>query len=267
MLESEANRQREHSRVVFGNMLWIVSIVAWLGLVAWVVFDPQFGSVLTHFRAVFGVANREAAAAEAFNRFDHVSVELLAGILVAAGGSLLGILLGLFGGARKYRGMRAWLAFMALAAAWLTLLVGWREVAWLGQRVRLHNTIGQFDAIAQSLREDWPTSDGERDELGSFMAYPQGNPRMLMMLVSKTDPQVSAIERADDGSLGFEIRGEQPGTWLEWHPPGSQPATFVGGLDDDHDLNRVSPLGDGWYQVRYGQLVNESSDSTSSNHR
>jgi hypothetical protein len=88
-----------------------------------------------------------------------------------------------------------------------------------------------------------------------------------MMLVSKTDPQVSAIERADDGSLGFEIRGEQPGTWLEWHPPGSQPATFVGGLDDDHDLNRVSPLGDGWYQVRYGQLVNESSDSTSSNHR
>jgi len=149
----------------------------------------------------------------------------------------------------------------------MTLLVGWREIAWLGQRIRLGSLVAQFDPIAESLREDWPTSDGERDDLGSFMAYPQGNPRMLMMLVSKTDPQISAIERADDGSLGFEIRGEQPGTWLEWHPAGSQPVAFVGGLEDDHNLRRISPLGDGWYQVRYGQFAKESPDDRSGSHR
>lgn len=166
-------------------------------------------------------------------------------------GTLLGIFLGLFVGVKEQRRTRTWLAFVALAAAWFTLAVGWRELAWQGQRLRLRSTVNEFDALAKSLRENWPTADGERAGLGSFMAYPQGTPRMLMMLVSETDPQIAAIERGADGSLGFEIRGEEPGTWLEWHPAGSAPKTFVGGLEAEYDLGRTSPLGRGWYLVRY----------------
>jgi hypothetical protein len=83
------------------------------------------------------------------------------------------------------------------------------------------------------------------------MAYPQGKPRMLMMLKSETSPAVSAVERADDGTLGFELRGDQSGAWLEWHPAGSTPRAFVSGLESKYDFRRAAPLGRGWYLVRY----------------
>ena len=138
-----------------------------------------------------------------------------------------------------------------LVAGWLTLLVAWPEFAWQGQRLRMRANLSEFDAIAAALRDDWPKTDGERAGLGSFMAYPQGKPRMLMMLKSETTPAVAAVERADDGTLGFDLRGDESNTWLEWHPDGSKPRDFVGGLEGQYDFGRAAPLGRGWYLVRY----------------
>jgi hypothetical protein len=156
----------------------------------------------------------------------------------------------LFAGAETHRRLRSWFAFTMLVAAWLTLLVGWRELAWQGQRMRLWSDLNEFKTIATKLQADWPAADGKQEGLGTFMAYPQGKPRMLMMLNSDTSPSVSAVERAD-GALAFEFAGDSDGTWLEWHPPGSAPRNFTGGLEGEYDLRRVSPLGDGWYLVRY----------------
>jgi hypothetical protein len=228
-----------------------MSCGAWLAALAWICFDPQFGAGVAQLRAFAEVVTGNSSAVEAFDAQHRARLQFLVGILFVAGGTLLGIFLALFLGVKEHRGTRTWLAFVALAAAWLTLVVGWRELAWQGQRLRLRSTVTEFDALVESLHDDWPTADGERPGLGSFMAYPQGTPRMLMMLISETDPQIAAIERGDDGSLGFEIRGEEPGTWLEWHPAGSAPKTFVGGLEASYDLRRNAPLGSGWYLVRY----------------
>ncbi|MGD9634259.1 MAG: hypothetical protein AB7G28_00950 [Pirellulales bacterium] len=223
-----------------GRGLWIANIALLAGVVLWITFDPQF----TVAAQLVPTALNEAPRAD-------WRLPALWMVIIGAVTTLLLLLVTLFVGSAAHRRLRSWLAFTMLVAAWLTVLVGWREFAWQGQRLRLRATVDQFDAIAKSLREDWPTADGERAGLGSFMAYPQGRPRMLMMLMSQTEPQIAAIERADDGALGFEIRGEQAGTWLEWHPAGSTPKNFIGGLEGNYQFGRAAPLGRGWYLVRY----------------
>jgi hypothetical protein len=172
-------------------------------------------------------------------------------VLLGAVGSLLGSFLGLFLGADENRRVRSWLGFTALLALWLTLLVGWREIAWQGQRLRARMSLSELDAIAVALHEDWPTSDGGLHGLGSYMAYPQGAPRMLMILSPESIPPVSSVERSEDGALRFELRADPGDGWLEWHPDGSTPKGFVGGLDQQYGFDRSAPLGRGWYLVRY----------------
>lgn len=223
-----------------GRGLWVANLALLAGLVLWIFFDGQF-PVAAQFVSM--------AAGHGFQLGWRPIV--LWSVIIAAVAFTLLLSATLFVGSAMHRSLRSWLAFTMLVAAWLTVLVAWREFAWQGQRLRLRATVDQFDAIAKSLRENWPTTDGERAGLGSFMAYPQGKPRTLMMLISKTDPQIAAIERGADGSLGFEIRGEEPGTWLEWHPADSTPKSFVGGLEAEYEFGRMSPLGRGWYLVRY----------------
>ena len=231
--------------------MWFANFAALVGLAAWIFWDAKFPQTAIQFRAGLAAASRDTFS------FDHAVAQsghhasILGGILLIAVSTLLGIFLSLFVGASVHRRLRSWLAFTMLVAAWLTLLVAWPEFAWQGQRLRLRTSLDEFDAIAASLRENWPTTDGERQGLGSFMAYPQGKPRMLMVLKSETSPAISAVERADDGALGFELRGDESNTWLEWHPAGSTPRAFVGGLESQYDFGRAAPLGRGWYLVRY----------------
>jgi hypothetical protein len=237
--------------LLVGRVLWGLNVALLAALALWIFSDPLFA----------GTARWVAARIHLFRGGIVATVGDVAQVgwrlptlwaaIVTAIASLLLLGLMLFIGSATHRRLRSWLAYTMLVAAWLTMLVAWREFAWQGQRLRLRSTVNEFDALAKSLRENWPNADGERAGLGSFMAYPQGTPRMLMMLVSETQPQIAAIERGADGSLGFEIRGEEPGTWLEWHPAGSAPKNFVGGLEAEYDLRRTAPLGRGWYLVRY----------------
>lgn len=232
-----------------GRVLWVANVATLVVFAAWILLDPK---ILAAAHVLKGQVHQLAGDAVA----DHTPplgprVPLLWLLLVVGVVSTIGIFVALFVGGVKHRGMRSWLAFTFLIAGWLTILVAGQELAWQGQRLRLCGDLAGFDAIARSLRDDWPKADGTRAGLGQFMAYPQGQPRMLMMLTSETDPPIAAVERWDDGSFGFELRGDDTGAWLVWHPENSQPRGFVGGLEAEYKLGRASKLGRGWYLVRY----------------
>lgn len=178
-------------------------------------------------------------------------VALLWGLTGVGVVTLLGIFALLFAGPASHRSLRSWFALTLLVAAWLSFCVAWPEVAWQSQRLSSWSRLGQFDSLATSLRDDWPVDDGNRLALGSFMAYPKGDPRSLMVLKTGSTPPISAVERTDDGALRFELRGAEPGTWLEWQPANTVPHDFTGGLDQEYRVQRYSPLGHGWYLVRY----------------
>jgi hypothetical protein len=234
-----------------GRAMWIANIVALVGLAAWVFWDPAFLATAIKFRSgLDALIHGQRSVGEIAGKFMQPAA-FLALVLVASVVTLAAIFLGLFIGSARHRQLRAWLAFTMLVALWLTLAVGWPEFTWQGQRFRMRSVLPEFGKIATALRDDWPSADGVRAGLGTYMAYPQGKPRMLMMLTSQTDPPISAVERADDGTLGFELRGDPGGAWLEWHPDGSTPRGFVGGLQSEYDFGRAAPLGGGWYLVRY----------------
>ncbi len=178
-------------------------------------------------------------------------VALLWGLSGVAASTLLGIFTLLFAGLSSHRSLRSWFALTLLVAAWLSVCVAWPEVAWQGQRLQTWSRLGEFESLAASLRDDWPAEDGNRAGLGSFMAYPKGKPHTLMLLTADSTPPVSAVERTDDGALRFELRDAESGTWLEWQPTESVPHDFTGGLEQEYRVRRYSPLGRGWYLVRY----------------
>ncbi|HYO23955.1 MAG TPA: hypothetical protein VEQ85_03315, partial [Lacipirellulaceae bacterium] len=63
--------------------------------------------------------------------------------------------------------------------------------------------------------------------------------------------QVAAIERSLAGGQRFELEGVERGAWLEWHPAGEGPTSFVGGLGTPRGLTRTKALGNGWFISRY----------------
>jgi hypothetical protein len=237
--------------LALGWALWIGNIALLVGLAAWILWDGRFAATALAVKGQLqSLVDGGGAAAGAAPQLGQ-RVTLLWGLGGVAVVTTLGIFVSLFAGAATHRRLRSWLAFTMLVAAWLTLFVAWREIAWQGQRLRLRASLSEFEAIAASLRENWPAGDGERAGLGTFMAYPQGRPRMLLVLTSDSSLAVSAVERTDDGAIGFELRGDESGAWLEWHPAGSTPRAFTGGLEGEYDLRRAAPLGGGWYLVRY----------------
>jgi len=264
MSSSATDDQRESSGVggvaavrrwfgspLVGWGLWGANLAALFGLVAWIAWDGKFVATALVLKAELQTLVDGGAAAAGPAPQLGLRVTLLWALSAAAFATTLGIFVSLFAGAHTHRRLRSWLAFTMLVAAWLAVFVAWRELAWQGQRLRLRSSLSEFDAIAAALRDDWPAADGRRAGLGTFMAYPQGRPRMLLMLTSNSRPAVAAVERADDGSLGFELSGPESGTWLEWHPAGSTPQTFTCGLENEYEFRRAAPLGGGWYLVRY----------------
>jgi hypothetical protein len=175
-------------------------------------------------------------------------------IVASAAGCLLGIIAGLFVGTPRHRSIRSWLAVTALLAAWLAVATSWRDIAWAGQRWRTWRQLDAFETIAAPLRKEWPSQDGVTKALGPFNAYPTDTPTVVMLLTSKPwelGAAFRAIERSPDGALRFDLAGKDGDAWLEWHPAPSAPASFVGGLETQYELERSSSLGDGWFLTRY----------------
>jgi hypothetical protein len=234
---------------------WIANLAALCVLTAWIWRDGRFAETAVKFTAnvqsllAFNgtVITREPIIAQRF--------WLLNALAVVATLSAVGIFTGLFLGPPAHRRVRSWFAVTLLAVMWLTLWTTWPNLLWRGQAFRLRGELADFQKVASSLDKGWPTNDGERAELGPFLAYPMSKPQVLMLLsnayVPGTNMSFSLIERSDQGALRFELAGDELGAWLEWHPAHDMPIGFVGGLSERHELDRFTPLGNDWFLVRY----------------
>jgi hypothetical protein len=231
------------------SVCWALNLLAFPASVIWLCVDP----LAPRFFAIW------------FRPWDQLPAELMLDMpywrvfiasltLMFAGSGLIFIAGALFLGPRAHRSLRAWLALTTLIALWLAFFASWREFAWAGQRWRLSRQITQFERIAAPLRQQWPRKDARIAELGYFSAYPQVEAKTLLIIEGDAPPtraNVAAVEHSDAGALRFQLAGDETGAWLEWHPPGSAPASFKGGLDTKYILDRTSPLRDGWFLSHY----------------
>jgi len=260
-LATETRRWQTASKGL--SLLWALNVALLIGSIAWIAVDPVLARHLAFEQDRLALRHRielvdlghvkrtvDPVAADSHHARALTLIAVLAIACVAAAG------LALVYGPSRHRRLRSWLAFTALVAVWLGLAVAWRDVAWAGQRFRLGRQVAAVEPLAAALRERWPQSDGsDVPGLGPFMAYPPGAPRMLMLLHQVRPPgssnAISAVERSDAGGLRFELADGDAGAWLEWHPAGEAPASFVGGLQGAYELVRASELADGWFLARY----------------
>jgi hypothetical protein len=231
---------------------WVANLTALGGLCAWIFSDGLFTDTVRlfpeHLRSFVG-RGPEMSDPQLFNR-----LVLIAIVLLITGISGFGIFLGLFFSDARQRGLRSWLALTGIVAIWLTLALDWQDLQWRGQVHRARPNVDALSALATSLQQSWPTSDGETPELGPFQAYPIAKPQVLLLFSQKRMPgataPISAINRSENGTLRFQLAGNETGTWLEWHPHDA-PSDFVSGLDQRFVLNRATAVGENWYLVKY----------------
>lgn len=226
--------------------LWGSQIAAFCMLAIWAAVDPSFGSPVRS--EWFSVSWIQA------NPVRSVGIGLIA---ILAVGSLLGLLVQFFARSSpvtQHRSLAQLLAVVTLAGFWFALATHVDSIAWQGKRARFALRVEGLERIVAPLREEWPERDGELPAIGTFMAYPFGRPTTLVLLqapsVAKQSVYVSAIE-LQDGAIKLQLTGTDGGDWAEWHPPKSRPSSFVGGLSDPHEMETATPIGRGWYLVRY----------------
>lgn len=222
--------------------LWIVHLSTLAALVVWAAADPLFESMV-----------RAPASVSGWPRITG-----LVGCMLLASTSLIGLIVTSFwqrSGHTRHRSIRHLLAITGLIAMWFAFALHHETIAWQGKRVRFANRVNNLETLVDTLRHDWPLRDGELPQVGPFMAYPFGQPTTLILLqspqLSSQEAYVCAIERCRDGAIKLQLSGVDGGDWVEWHPPHSQPSSFVGGLAQEYRLHDASWLGNGWFLVRY----------------
>ena len=238
--EAAAAPRGQFLRPVIGWSFWIVNLLALTGACGWIIVDGQFPRLVETSRLLVwrGLAgDLPQSTAWVPSRLPYFAI---LGLLAV--GSGIGSFVCLFVGARVHRSVRSWLAFTMLVAAWLTLGVTWREMAWHSQASRMKRQLSGLDFIVKSLQADAPTADSERPDLGPFMAYPQGDPRTLLLVttpaIGDAGVRIRAVELAAKGGVRFQLAGSESGAWLEWHPQGTSPDSFQGGLMTEYQLER-----------------------------
>jgi hypothetical protein len=251
------DRRIDRLRGLLVSIFWGLNATLLAAATAWILFDPGAALVIEAELARLDLSS-VADSPRIRNWLPlHGRLLTLEAATLCAAISFAGLAAGLFVGSPRHRRIRSWLAVMFLVSGWLTLAIKWQDVRWAGQWMRARSNVAGMERVAASLREAWPTEDGEHCDLGPFMAYPREDPVTLILLSSPTAPggslAFSAVERSDSGGLRFQLAGGDHNAWLEWHPPGHFPDSFIGGLEDGHELLRFAQCGDGWFLVAYGE--------------
>lgn len=250
-LEADTERQLLTSRISrVLTLVWFLNFLILVAAIVWLIVDPYAPRVVERLASVSTPWKNVGE----FLDFPHGRVRAVQVTAAVAILGLVSVTVALFLGPPRHRRLRSWLALTTLVALWLAVFSSWREFAWAGQRWRLYRRIEKFEPVATALRENWPRRDGQIPGLGYFTAYPGVEATTLLVIAVDAPPgrpPVAAVEHSPAGALRFQLAGDETGAWLEWHPPGSHPASFKGGLDTKYILDRTSPLGDGWYLSRY----------------
>jgi hypothetical protein len=237
------------------SLAWAVNLLVLVAALLWIYCD---GRSLRHIARIYyqlGLAEPLSISSDTGVASSSWGGRVaLAGLAVAAC-SLAVMFTGLVFGPARFRSTRAWLLFIAIASGWLGLFAAWPEIYWRGQQHRVDGSLKAFAALAKKLSADWPRRDGEIDGVGAFLAYPQDEPATLLLLGVATLPnssiRISAVERSAGGVLRFELAASEAGAWLEWHPDGGPPGSFVGGLETNYAVARYEQLAPRWFLVRY----------------
>lgn len=151
----------------------------------------------------------------------------------------------------KYLGL-----LMLVCALWLGLATHWKRVAWLGHRGRALSTINVMQPIATSLQQNWPKTDSEDSIFGPYMAYPNWNPRTLILLtpmaIGDGSHSLAAVDRGSQGKLRFELSDGLESLWLEWSPQIDTTETeFSNGIGETYFHERSIDLKGSWTLSRY----------------
>ncbi|WP_218933592.1 hypothetical protein [Rubripirellula lacrimiformis] len=232
--------------------LWAVHFAAIIGVAMVVMLDLRFESILNSGLSVQRIVKDAGwwragvwfgLAALAVGSLGMLCVRMFLRKQGAASGAIIHLL-----------------GITAAVALWCSLALNHSALAWQGKRMRISMRVDQLEDIAAPLRDQWPQRDSELPGIGPFMAYPFGKPSTLILLQSPpvSSPLfasdslcVSAVERSGAGAIKLQLGGSPLEDWAEWHPRGSRPRSFTGGLSDRHSLHSSAPLGHGWFLVRY----------------
>ena len=178
----------------------------------------------------------------------------LIGIVVAISTAVV-MLASLFAGSSRFRTTRMWLVFTAIVCGWLGISVGWPAIYWIGQQQRVKSVLPAASSMVEGLKGEWPTGDSTLPDIGPFLAYPVNAPAVLLPLTDATFPKTgvrfTAVERTGDNVMRFELGGSEAGAWLERRADGSEPLSFVGGLDSEYVMVQAARLSAEWFLVRY----------------
>lgn len=232
---------------------WVLSAVLLFAAFAWTYFDGRSLQALEVLRSSLGLESGVSITSSGRIRSPGVALAITAALVAVL--SMLTLVIGLFAGPHRFRTMRAWLVFMALACGWLGFIAGYPEVYWHGQQRRVKAILQPANELVLYLHANWPTEDGDMTGIGPYLAYPQGKPTTIQPLRWATFPatklRYSAIEGTDDGAIRFELSGSEAGAWLEWRPDEREPASFVSGLESSYTIVRKQRLAPNWFLVRY----------------
>lgn len=233
--------------------LWLANLALLAILVVWVSIDPAFEAAVAHGTLIVRAFKEEVK----FPTLQHIGwrVTLLDIIAYAALLNFGLLAVGAAVGSTAHRRLRNLSGAVTLVGLWVLFAFGHPGLAWWAKAGRLQPDVSRFEAIAAELRNQWPAHDGELPQIGAFMAYPVGHPETLVLLtppeVSSWGTAISAVEHSPRGALRFQLAGVEERDWVEWHPPGSEPTSFVGGLLDVWQVQESMELGHGWHLVRY----------------
>ncbi len=233
---------------------WALNIALLVVAFGWVyLFGQSRGVVELMTHLVAPAASPGIVILDPWRVGSGVVIGLVAGgLATCAWGVMLG---SLFAGSARFRTTRMWLVFMAVTCGWLGLIVGWQTIYWLGQQRRVKPALPAADSMVSALRGAWPKSDSALPDIGPFLAYPDGAPTTLMTLGRATFPETqlafSAVEKTGENAMRFELAGAEAGAWLEWRGDGSEPRSFVGGLNTKYEVGRTARLRPEWFLVRY----------------
>ncbi|TWT49620.1 hypothetical protein Pla22_48170 [Rubripirellula amarantea] len=236
------------------KQIWIIHIVTLIAFPLWIAVDPSVESIMQRLDFSDAMGNTDWFR---FGAFSITSV-VAAVTLIALFARMLGRSKNALDSSKNAlgsRSIRQLFVLVGVIAIWCSVGRYHQSIAWQGKRIRFASRVDQLEAIASTFRDDWPTTDGQRNAVGPFMAYPFGRPTTLVLLeaprIESRLVYISAIERCANGAIKLQLTGTDGGDWAEWHPPNSRPSSFIGGLSDPHELETATSIGRGWFLVRY----------------
>lgn len=233
--ESDSSTTQASGARIPVGVWWVLNLVMLISIAGWIALDGRALGRLE--RWPLGVDAR---------------LRLFGGMAVAF--SFAGIAVGLINGPPSYRSLKAWFALTALLSAWCALYAAWPSLYWFGQAARVQANVPAYIQLALELRNHWPERDGQSSQLGDYRVYHAGDAQTLLPMGPVPVPgaaPVAAVERTSKGPIRFQMAGAETGAWVEWHPTGTEPASFVGGLENRYQLERQVQLRPEWYLVRY----------------